>query len=67
MYDYTTFADFVGSSLKATYGPFFSEAKHKEAFNQLVDAKVNLNKQMFEGLRDFTNEVGKAYTKSTTV
>lgn len=66
MYDYTAFADFVGTSMKATYGPFFSEPKHKEAFNQMVDAKVKLNKQLFEGVRDFTNELGKAYAKSST-
>ena len=60
MFDYNSFADMVGTSVKAMWSPLLPEKAHREAFNTFVDAKVALNKGIYNASKDFATEVSNA-------
>jgi hypothetical protein len=62
MFDYPNFADLVGSTLKTMWSPMLPEKAHRDAFNSFVDAKVTLNKSIYEANKSFVekfNELAK--------
>lgn len=64
MFEYPAYADLVGSSMKTMFGPFLTEKQHKDAFNSMVDAKVELNKSMYEASKQFVESMTKLSTNS---
>lgn len=60
MFDYTNFADMVGSSVKSMWGPLLPEKAHRDAFNSMVDAKVALNKSIYTASKDFIDSLNEA-------
>lgn len=66
MFDYPSFADLIGSTLKTMWAPMLPEAAHRTAFNTLVDAKVNLNKSVYEANKTFVEKLSETY-KSASV
>ena len=65
MYDYQSFANVIGHSIKSTYGPFFGDNKaQRQQFEDLIDAKVKLNKEIFSSTQDFVTSVGKVWPTS---
>lgn len=64
MFEYPTYADMVGTTVKTMFGPFLTEKQHKDAFNSLVDAKVELNKSMYEATKQFVETTTKMATNS---
>lgn len=61
MFDYPNFADMVGTTVKTMWAPMLPEAAHREAFNALVDAKVALNKNIYEANKSFVEKFNEAY------
>ncbi len=57
MFDYPSYADLVGSTLKTMWAPMLPEAAHRDAFNTLVDAKVALNKNIYEANKSFVTAI----------
>lgn len=66
MFDYPNFADMVGTTVKTMWAPLLPEAAHREAFNTLVDAKVALNKNIYEANKNFVEKFSDA-VKSVSV
>lgn len=64
MFDYPSYADLVGSTLKTMWAPMLPEATHRDAFNTLVDAKVNLNKSIYEANKNFVEKLNSVYSAS---
>ena len=60
MFDYNSFADMVGTSVKAMWSPLLPEKAHRDAFNNMVDAKVALNKGIYNASKDYATEVSNA-------
>jgi len=60
MFDYTNFADMVGSSVKSMWGPLLPEKAHRDAFNSMVDAKVALNKSIYTASKSFVESLTEA-------
>lgn len=60
MFQYPQFADLVGSSYKTMFGPFLTEKAHREAFESMIDAKVKLNKDVYEASKAWVESVTKA-------
>lgn len=60
MYDYTNFADMVGSTLKTMWAPMLPEKAHRDAFNDLIDAKVALNKNIYTASKDYVTKISTA-------
>lgn len=58
--DYTMYADLVGTTVKSLWAPMFPEKQHRDAFNAMVDAKVNLNKSIYVASKDFIDKVNTA-------
>ena len=56
MFDYPSYADLVGSTLKTMWAPMLPEAAHRDAFNTFVDAKVALNKNIYEANKAFVEK-----------
>lgn len=61
MFDYPTYADMVGSTMKTFFGPLMPEKQHRDAFNSFVDAKVELNKGIYEANKSFVEKFNDAY------
>ena len=61
MFDYPTYADMIGSTMKSVWGPFMPEKAHRDAFNSFVDAKVELNKSVYEANKNFVEKFNEAY------
>lgn len=57
MLDYTNFADMVGSTLKTMWAPMLPEKAHRDAFNELIDAKVALNKNIYNASKDYVTKL----------
>ena len=66
MFDYPNFADMVGTTVKTMWAPLLPEAAHRDAFNTLVDAKVALNKNIYEANKNFVEKFSDA-VKSVSV
>lgn len=66
MFDYPSYADLIGSTLKTMWAPMLPEATHRNAFNTLVDAKVALNKNIYEANKAFVEKFSEA-VKATSV
>jgi len=64
MFDYPSYADLIGSTLKTMWAPMLPEATHRDAFNTLVDAKVNLNKSIYEANKSFVEQLNSVYKVS---
>lgn len=60
MFDYPSYADLVGSTLKTMWAPMLPEATHRDAFNALIDAKVTLNKNIYEANKTFIEKFSEA-------
>jgi hypothetical protein len=56
MIEYPYYADLVGSSVKSMFGAFIKDADHKSAFNNMIDAKVKLNKDMYEASKSWMDK-----------
>jgi hypothetical protein len=61
MFDYPTYADMVGSTMKSMWAPFIPEKQHRDAFNAFVDAKVALNKGVYKVNTEFVNTCSEAF------
>lgn len=61
MFDYPAYADLVGTTLKTMWAPMLPEKTHRDVFNSLVDAKVALNKNMYEANKNFVEKLSEAY------
>lgn len=66
MFDYNTYADMVGSSVKSMWGALLPEKDHRDAFNSMVDAKVALNKSIYNASKSFVESVTEASKSFTT-
>lgn len=66
MFDYPSYADLVGSTLKTMWAPMLPEAAHRDAFNSFVDAKVGLNKDIYEANKTFVEKFSNV-VKSASV
>ena len=64
MFEYPAYADIVGTTVKTMFGPFLTEKQHKDTFNSLVDAKVELNKSMYEASKQFVEVTTKLTTSA---
>ena len=64
MFDYPNFADMVGTTVKTMWAPLLPEAAYRDAFNTLVDAKVNLNKSIYEANKSFVEKLNSVYNAS---
>lgn len=60
MLQYPQFADLVGSYYKTMFGPFIVEKAHRDAFNDMIDAKVKLNKDIYEASKSWTESLQNA-------
>ena len=61
MFDYPSYADLVGSTLKTMWAPLMPEKAHRDAFNTFVDAKVTLNKNLYEANKSFVEKINETY------
>jgi hypothetical protein len=64
MFDYPSYADMIASTMKTMWAPMLPEKQHRDAFNSLVDAKVALNKSIYEANKVFVEQLNKAYKVS---
>ena len=60
MFDYPTYADMVGSTLKTMWAPMLPEKQYRDAFNSFVDAKVALNKDVYNATKSYVESVSKS-------
>lgn len=65
MFEYPYFADMVGTTVKSMFGAMITETEHKAVFNQMVDAKVKLNKDMYEASKSWFEAVQEVSKKAT--
>ena len=65
MLQYPQYADLVGSYYKTMFGPFIVEKSHRDAFNDMIDAKVRLNKDCYEASKSWVESLNKV-TQSFT-
>lgn len=65
MFDYPNFADMIGTTVKTMWAPMIPEKAHRDTFNSLVDAKVALNKSIYEANKNFVETMNEA-VKNTT-
>ena len=65
MIEYPYFADLVGSSVKSMFGAMIKETEHKATFNNMVDAKVKLNKDMYEASKSWMESMQDVAKKAT--
>jgi len=65
MIEYPYYADLVGSSVKSMFGAFIKDADHKVAFNNMIDAKVKLNKDMYEASKSWIESMQDVAKKAT--
>lgn len=63
--EYPQYADMVGSTMKTMFGAFLPEQGQKETFNNMIDAKVALNKGIYESSKGFIESMNKAVTAIT--
>lgn len=61
MFYYPNFADMIGTTVKTMWAPMLPEKQHREAFNSLIDAKVELNKSIYEANKNFVEKLNDAY------
>jgi hypothetical protein len=66
MFDYPSYADMIGTTLKTMWAPMLPEKQHRDTFNTFVDAKVELNKSMYEASKGFIEKINEA-VKVTSV
>ena len=65
MFQYPQYADLVGSTYKTMFGPFIAEKAHRDAFDSMIDAKVKLNKDLYEASKvwfESMNKVTQSFT-----
>ena len=62
MIEYPQDADMIGSTVKTMFGAFLPEKGQKDVFNNMVDAKVALNKGLYESSKTFIETMNKAAT-----
>jgi len=67
MFEYPQYADMVGVTVKSMFGAFFTEKAHKDVFNDMIDAKVALNKGIYESTRGFIEVMNKTASTITTL
>jgi hypothetical protein len=60
MFDYPAYADLVGTTLKTMWAPMLPEKAHRDAFNTFVDAKVTLNKSIYEANKTFVEKFNES-------
>jgi len=65
MMEYPQYADMMGSTVKTMFGVFFPEKSQKDMFNTMVDAKVALNKGIYESSKRFIESMNKAVNAIT--
>jgi hypothetical protein len=65
MIEYPYFADLVGSSVKSMFGAMIKETEHKATFNNMVDAKVKLNKDIYEASKAWMESMQDVAKKTT--
>lgn len=65
MIEYPYYADLVGSSVKSMFGAFIKDADHKSAFNNMIDAKVKLNKDVYEASKAWIESMQDVSKKAT--
>lgn len=56
MFDYPSYADMIASTLKTMWAPMLPEKQHRDTFNSFVDAKVALNKSIYEANKIFVEK-----------
>lgn len=61
MFDYPSYADMIASTLKTMWAPMLPEKQHRDTFNSLVDAKVALNKSIYEANKSFVEKLNETY------
>ena len=61
MLDYPSYADMIGTTLKTMWAPMLPEKQHRDTFNTFVDAKVELNKSIYEANKSFVEKFNEAY------
>lgn len=59
MFEYPYFADAVGATVKSMFGAMITETEHKANFNKLIDAKVQLNKDIYEASKNWLDSMQK--------
>jgi hypothetical protein len=64
MFDYPSYADMIGSTLKTMWSPLLPEKQYRDTFNAFIDAKVDLNKSIYEANKSFVEKVNEAYKNS---
>ncbi len=64
MFDYPSYADMIASTMKTMWAPMLPEKKHRDAFNSFVDAKVALNKSIYEANKAFVEQLNSVYKVS---
>lgn len=57
MFDYPTYANMIGTTLKTMWAPMLPEKQHRDTFNSFIDAKVSLNKNIYEANKDFLEKM----------
>lgn len=57
MFDYPSYADMIGTTLKTMWAPMLPEKQHRDTFNAFVDAKVALNKNIYEANKSFISSI----------
>lgn len=61
MFDYPSYADMIASTMKTMWAPMLPEKQHRDAFNALVDAKVALNKNIYEANKNFVEKLNDTF------
>ncbi len=61
MFDYPSYADMIASTVKTMWAPMLPEKAHRDTFNALVDAKVDLNKSIYEANKTFVEKLNETY------
>lgn len=61
MFDYPSYADMIGTTLKTMWAPMLPEKQHRDTFNAFVDAKVSLNKSIYEANKSFVEKLNDTY------
>lgn len=65
MFDYPSYADMIASTLKTMWAPMLPEKQHRDTFNSFVDAKVSLNKSIYEANKAFVEQLSNTYKAAT--
>ena len=61
MFEYPTYADMIATTVKTLWAPMLPEKQHRDMFNSLVDAKVALNKSIYEANKSYIEKLNDTY------